>query len=180
MLNGLRRTAEVSSCGRYRSTLTRTWDERPRLLAIMFNPSWADAGRDDQTVTLLCHIASHNGFGGIVVANGISLISSNPAEAYAEVASGDAEKSAALLANLETIREAVVEAGSVLLAWGALASKTIPSRQWFERVEEVVRASLPTGGRLLCLGRTASGAPLHPMARGKLKVPKDALLLPWA
>lgn len=180
MLNGVRRTAVVSPCGRFRSTLTRTWDERPRLLVIMFNPSWANSERDDQTVTLLCHIAAHNGFGGIVVANGISLISSTPDEAYAMLTSDDELARAMMAANLETIREAVALAGAVLLAWGGLAAKTTPSKKWFEKVEEVVRGALQPGGRLLCLGRTAGGAPLHPMARGKLKIPKDAALLPWA
>ncbi|WP_457102206.1 DUF1643 domain-containing protein, partial [Microbacterium sp. P5_E9] len=36
---------------------------------------------DDPTVTLLCHIASHNGFGGIVVVNAIPLRSPDPAGA---------------------------------------------------------------------------------------------------
>jgi DNA (cytosine-5)-methyltransferase 1 len=44
----------------------------------MFNPSTADSSIDDPTITLLCHVAAHNGYGGIVVVNGIPLRSSAP------------------------------------------------------------------------------------------------------
>ena len=32
----------LSACGTYSWTLTRRWDERPMLVACMFNPSTAD------------------------------------------------------------------------------------------------------------------------------------------
>jgi hypothetical protein len=76
----MKSTARLSACGAYRFVLTRTWDQRPVLLVVMFNPSNATHERDDPTITLLCHIASHNGYGGIVVVNAIPLISSTPAE----------------------------------------------------------------------------------------------------
>ena len=41
----------------------------------MFNPPTADHATDDPTILQLCAIASHNGFGGIVVVHGIPLCS---------------------------------------------------------------------------------------------------------
>src|SRR3546814_343950 len=38
---------------------------------------------------------------------------------------------------------------------------------------------LPAGRRAYCLGASSSGAPLHPMARGRHRVPDDALPQPW-
>ena len=37
MLTGVNGAAHTSSCGTYRWTLTRSWDDRPRLLVCMFN-----------------------------------------------------------------------------------------------------------------------------------------------
>jgi hypothetical protein len=52
------------------------------LLACLFNPSLANHKEDDPTCTLLCHIASHNSFGGLVIVNNVvPLIATTPAEA---------------------------------------------------------------------------------------------------
>lgn len=180
MLTGVKRSARISKCGRYRTTLTRRWDNRPVLLVVMFNPSTADGDVDDQTITLLCHVAAHNGFGGIVVVNGIPLRSPKPQEAADMVrgweARGDWYARDALADNLGTIAAEVGRSGTVLLAWGALAD-LCPT--WFDQVVETVREALTAGAPVYCLGRTAGGHPKHPMARGKHKVPKDAPLIQW-
>lgn len=184
MLNGIKRSALLSTCGRYRWTLTRVWDDRPVLLVIMFNPSSADHNVDDPTVVLLCHIAAHNGYGGIVVCNGIPLRSSTPAEAVDMVTTWDKRQAwderDALQSNLAVITQEVSRAGAVLVAWGALPAAANGCCFWFDNVQEEIAVALPDGVPLLCLGRTKSGWPLHPLARGKMKVRKDARLLPWA
>ena len=47
--------AEISSCGRYRYFLGRSWegfrDERPVMIFAMLNPSTADDKEDDATIT---------------------------------------------------------------------------------------------------------------------------------
>lgn len=179
MITGMQRAARLSPCGTYRWTLTRTWDERPILLVCMFNPSDADHEIDDPTITLLCLIASHNGFGGIVVVNGIPLRSSKPAPAVAMTnwdRTSDWSARDRLQDNLAEIQKQVERAGAVLLAWGALADRC---DLWFDNVREEIECALPDGVPLYCLGKTAGGYPKHPMARGKHKVPKDATLLLW-
>lgn len=174
------RTASLSKCGTYRWTLTRRWDGRPTLVACMFNPSTADAQQDDPTISLLCHIASHNGYGGIVVVNAIPLRSPSPTDAIAMTRwdeCSDWHARDRLQDNLAVIQREVERAGAVLLAWGALGDRC---SDWMDTVLEEIECALPDGAPLYCLGKTAAGHPKHPLARGKHKVPKDAKLFPWS
>lgn len=180
-LQGVKRAATLSACGAYRWTLIRAWDGRPMLLVVLFNPSTADDQADDPTVQLLCHIAAHNGYGGVVLVNGIPLRTSKASLAADMVNTWD-QRSAwderdRLQDNLGVIRREVARAGAVLLAWGALADLC---PEWFDRVIEEIGEELPAGVPMYCLGITAGGHPKHPMARGRHKVPKDAPLLLWA
>ena len=179
MLEGAIGTATFSPCGLYRFTLSRTWDARPKLLVSMFNPSTAKADQDDPTINLVSHIAAHNGFGGIVVVNGIPLCSSTPAPAI-EMTRWDKTQEWTdrdrLQENLGVIVNEVAHAGAVLIAWGALADRCA---DWFENVIEEIECALPDGATLYCLGKTAGGYPKHPLARGKHKVYKNAPLIPW-
>jgi hypothetical protein len=175
------RTADISPCGRYRWTLGRSWDAAlPVLLAVMYGPAMADGNTDDQTVALLCHIAAHNGFGGLQVVNGIPLRTPDPALQASMVNEWAKTKEWSdrdrLQDNLAVLSREVASAGAVLLAWGALASRCA---DWFDLVHETIAEAIPFGVPVYCLGKTAAGHPLHPMARGKRKVPKNAMLLQW-
>lgn len=180
MLNGiLSSDAKLSPCGTYRWTLTRQWDNRPVLLVVMFNPSTADASVDDPTITLLCQVASHNGYGGIVVVNLIPLRSPTPDVAARMTQwdkSRDWEARDRLQDNLCVIRTEVARAGAILLAWGALGERC---DDWTCQVLDTIEEERADGTPLYCLGKTAGGHPKHPMARGKHKVPRDAALIPW-
>ena len=174
-------SAKISRCRRYRYTLTRHWDQRPTLLVCMFNPSTADADIDDPTISLLCHIAAHNGFGGMVVVNAIPLRSPTPADALDMVSNLDKKRASHndrhLALNLEIVREEAAKANAVLLAWGGLGMRCTPHMQTL--IEEIRAAVGARTVPLYCLGKTADGHPKHPMARGRYKVPKTAPLLPW-
>lgn len=180
MIRGAVRKATFSRCRTYRWTLQRLWDTRPKLLVCMFNPSTASDTEDDPTITLLCHIAAHNGYGGIIVVNGIPFVSPSPAEAAEMVNTWDKRQAwyerDALHYNLAEIEKHAATAGAVLLAWGALADRC---PYWFDNVLEEIECHVAEGTPVLCIGKTKGGHPIHPMARGKLKVPKDAKLFPW-
>lgn len=177
----MKRAALLSPCGTYRWTLSRRWDDRPVLLVCMFNPSDADHEIDDPTITLVCHIASHNGFGGVVVVNAVPLRSSHPDDAVYMVNTWDTrcawDERDRLQHNISVIVGEVEKAGAVLLAWGALAE---PCSDWVDHVREEIESALPVGSEIYCLGKTKGGYPKHPLARGKHKVPKNAALLPWS
>lgn len=180
MLNGATGSARISDCGQYRTVLIRKWDERPRLLVCMFNPSRADWREDDPTIHLVCQIAAHNGFGGITVVNGIPLRSPTPADAADMVNTWDKRQAwderDRLFQNVDEIKGQVEQAGAVLLAWGALADLC---PEWFDHIIEQIREALPEGVPLKCLGKTKGGHPKHPLARGIHKVRADAPLLDW-
>lgn len=179
LLKGVTRSADISKCGSFRWSLTRAWDGRPFLLVVMFNPSTADARDDDPTISLLCHIAAANGYGGIVVVNGIPLRSAKPERAIEMTrwdARGEWYDRDRLQDNLAVIVLESERAGAVLLAWGALADRCA---FWFEHVLAEIECAVPDGTPIYCLGKTAGGYPKHPLARGKHKVRKDAALVPW-
>lgn len=180
MIVGATGSATFSKDRGYRWTLTREWDSRPRLVVAMFNPSDASESVDDPTITLVCHIAAHNGFGGIVVVNGIPLCSPMPSAAVYMCNTWDQrnawDERDALQVNLSVIVRECSRAGAVLLAWGALADRCAG---WFSQVLEEVECAVPDGTPIYCLGKTAGGHPKHPLARGKHKVAKDAPLLLW-
>lgn len=183
MLTGTIKSATLSACGAYRSTLTRSWDaSKPVLLVIMFNPSDADDKIDDPTITLVCHIAAHNGYGGFVVVNLCPLRSSQPKPAIAMLQRAQCEPDAdldarkVLWANVNTIATELDKAGAVLLAWGAMGSH---AGDWYKVVMQELRERRPAK-TIYRLGVCANGHPKHPMARGKHKVPKDAPLIEWA
>jgi hypothetical protein len=177
MLEGIRRGAVVSECGRYRWTMTRDWDERPRLLVGMFNPSDANHEIDDPTAIILCHIAAHNGFGGYTAVNLTPLRSSTTGPAIdmlrrAQV-DGDLELREVLWRNARVIDDELAKAGAFLAAWGAMGAE---AGSWYELLMQTLRDRRTPVYRL---GVCANGHPKHPMARGKHKVPKDAPLLRW-
>jgi hypothetical protein len=187
MLTGIIREAEISPCGRYRWTLRRTWDKAlPVLLVVMFNPSRADGLDDDPTIRLVCQIASHNGYGGIVVVNAVPLRSSSPESAIRLALQWENplhhEDPATvcvvqLQRNLEVIRAELARAGDVLLGYGALGARC-PS--WMTVVIEAMIEALTDSQTVYCLGTTKDGHPLHPLARGKMKVRPNAKLIPWS
>lgn len=180
----MNRAASLSRCGRYRWTLTRAWDDRPLLLVVMFNPSTADADKDDPTISTLCRRASRWGYGGIVVVNLVPLRTSAPGEAVDMVQSFDRrgawDERDALSENLAIVVGQVQRAGAILLAYGQLGERV---SAWTDQVlEEIARAAWREGGAqvpIYCMGRTSSGYPTHPLARGKHRVPMDAPLQPW-
>lgn len=170
----MKKSAELSECGHFRYTLGREWDERPCLVVVMFNPSTADNIDGDQTVNLLCHIASHNGYGKIVVVNAIPFRSSDAGTAARYAKENDS--SPQMLKNWQHVVAEVSAAGAVLFAWGALAELSEDRLGGFT---SRLMGILPEKVALFCLGKTKAGFPLHPMARGKLKLPKNAPLYPW-
>ena len=78
---------------------------------------------------------------------------------------------AALGKNIEVIRTEAERAQMIVPCWGAIA--------WDPVWVHVVLQGACTGRELHCLGKTASGAPTHPMARGKHRVPDTAQPQIW-
>ena len=151
-------TAIISECGRYRYTLHRAWnDDAPRMTYIMLNPSTADASKDDPTIRRCIGFAKREGCGGLNVVNLFAYRGTNPADMKAADDPVGPE-------NDKWVGRIFATAdGPRVVAWGA-----DPFAR--ERAARMGRA----WRNLMCLGKTKSGAPRHP-----LYVPADAPLVAW-
>ena len=66
----IKRSADFSSCRKYRYTLIREWDsDLPRCLFILLNPSTADEVQDDPTNRRGIRYAMDWGYGSVVFCN---------------------------------------------------------------------------------------------------------------
>ena len=154
----MKRSAEISACGKYRYALRRLWDTQlPTVLFIGLNPSTADASLDDPTLRRCIKFAETWGYGGVVIGNLFAFRAKDPrALRNAPDPIGPANDQ-----RLVQLRQ---EAGMAVAAWGHLG--TLNGRG------SIVAAML---SNLYCLGQTKTGAPRHP-----LYVRGSAELQEWA
>ena len=160
-------TAHLSTNEKYRYSLTRTWNpDLHRATFVMLNPSTADAVDDDPTIRRCMKFAASWGCGGIHVVNLYAYRSTHPANLWTQddPVGPDNDLAIASAANYAALRHAPIVA-----AWGNNAR---PDR--VERVLGMIPANV-----LTALGVTLSGAPKHPLARGRHRIPDDVVLLPW-
>lgn len=150
VLPHMKRSAEISECGKYRWWLHRSWDDAlPLVCFVMLNPSTADAEQDDPTIRRCIGYAKAWGFGALSVRNLYPWRATKPSDLKKamllnDVMGGDRgrnELRAAMTADL------------VVCAWGRNASDYAAQR--------FVALTDPTP--LWCLGFTASGQPVHPL-----------------
>jgi hypothetical protein len=141
------RGADFSEDGRYRWRLWRRWDDGPGVMFIGLNPSTANADHDDATIRRCRHFAADWGYGGFVMVNLFAFIATDPTELHSGRC-GDGP------ANDDVLLEEAARAALIVACWGAF-----PMAQ--ERAQAVVE--LLDGFELHCFGRTASGAPKHPV-----------------
>jgi hypothetical protein len=150
-------SATISECGRYRYTLERSTGIAVGLsLAwLMLNPSTADHNVDDPTIRKVVQFTRRAGYAEAVVVNLFAWRETDPSILRRTIASGMPN----LLegpGNLEAIKSVALRCHAVVCAWGA--------PPWAaEQAERIVEAVRGWNKNLLCLGRTKSGAPLHPL-----------------
>lgn len=148
--------ASISACGRYRWRLWRYWGDGPLALWIMLNPSTANEYADDPTIRRCVRFSNDWGMAGLLVGNVFAFRTTYPSE-LARVADpvGDF--------NDRSLAEMAAAARVIVCAWGA-SPMVVP-----ESVRRVWAAIGGEGRTVVCLGKTASGAPRHP-----LYLPADA------
>ena len=147
----VQRGAVISSCGRYRYRLVRTWDNvLPAATFLMLNPSTADATADDPTIRRCIGYARAWGCGTLSVVNLYAWRATDPAAlatATDPVGPGNDDFIT------EAATAAAREGAPLVAAWGAHAPP--------ERIADVL--ALPGMGRLTALALTKSGQPRHPL-----------------
>jgi hypothetical protein len=139
-------SADISACGRYRYSLTRTWNlDGPTVVFIGLNPSTADATADDPTIRRCSRFAREWHFGGLIVVNLFAFRATDPRilkQVDDSIGSG----------NDEVIRVHCESAERIVVAWGIHGSLA-------RREEQVLRFLR----RPYCLGVTKNGSPRHPL-----------------
>lgn len=173
----IHRSAHIT--GDCRWTLTRKWGPGPRACVIGHNPSTADGLQDDPTTRWWNAWFQLFGFGGYVAVNLYPWRSSDPAEVYRRVDSIDGGDWSArddlYYSNLDTVVSWAKAADQVFVCWGAIAREC----NWLDHVIEEIQSGVAPYPDLWCWGKTGSGAPKHPMARGARRIPPDQKPILW-
>lgn len=161
-----------------RISLSRSWGQGPRACVIGHNPSAAGADRDDPTSLWLIRWFQRFGFGGYDLGNLYPFVTSDPRQCrriVEAIPSGNWHDRDALHLGLSSITRTAKAADQVFVCWGAIAS----DRDWIEHVVEEIQSGEEPWPDLWCWGLTWSGAPKHPMARGKHRIAPDQPPILW-
>lgn len=141
----MEKSALLSSCGKYRYWLKRRWGRGQVVCWVMLNPSTADAEIDDPTIRRCVGFSQGWGYGGMYVVNLFAYRATDPAELKRMT-------NAVGIGNDGWIVRLAVRSHRVVCAWGnhgGLRGSTV--------------RSLLDGLHPMCLGRTKSGSPKHPL-----------------
>lgn len=143
---------------------------------LMCNPSRASHEIDDPTAGRVVHHSARNGCDRSLIGNVWGYRTPYPDDLWAWLVSPDAPLRAAIAcANLDALAMISAQADIHVVAYGA-----VPGRKYQAHVAAALDAfSLGGSVPLYCLGTTADGHPLHPLARGKHAVRNDAELRLW-
>ena len=145
---GMTKTAILSECGKYRYSLTRSWNpEKERVCFVMLNPSTADASNDDPTILRCIAFAKAWGYGSIEVVNLFAYRATDPRE----LKNVGATVSVGPL-NDKYLKLACDRSELTVAAWG------VHGALWNRG--QTVRLTL---SEAQCLGVTKEGHPRHPL-----------------
>lgn len=193
------RSAQIE--GPYRWTMTRAWGAGPVITWVLFNPSDADGQRDDPTTLRMMGFSYRWGFGSMVVANVYPFIASKPADLHAwrrtfdheDYEAGgmspwefDQSSWSAFHHNQRIISELLTAGATCVAAWGRG-----PDPADLDHFLMGIRINVDTNGHdgfgivgaqpaWHCLGTNGDGSPIHPLARGRNRVPDSAKLKKWS
>lgn len=170
---------EHSSPG-MRLRLSRRWQfDGPVACVIGHNPSTADGLSEDPMTLWLNTWFAAAGFAGYTIVNLYPWRSPDPREVYKRVALIEAGhwdvRDELYYLNLDVVTEAAKSADQVFVCWGAIAR----DQDWIEHIVENVQSGEAPWPDLWCWGKTKSGAPTHPMARGKHRIARDQEAIIW-
>lgn len=143
-------SAQISEDGKYRYTLSRTWDNaKPILTWIMLNPSTADAEQDDPTIRRCINFSKAWGYGGIVVVNLFAFRATDPKKLPSSYEDAIGIENDGVI-SINTL------ARDIVCAWGSNGSL-------HGRAYKVTKHLIASGKTLHCLGFTKDGSPKHPL-----------------
>jgi hypothetical protein len=177
-MNQMVRTALIEDNLRWE--LRRIWGTGGRFLTwLMLNPSTADADKDDPTLLRIIKWAKLWGYDGLIVVNLYPFRSPSPEEMkrWHSLGSFNAQLYAR---NVAHILQALADSnGAVVAAWGGSLPKPEGVPVFLRYIEHMARRERQLELTWRCLGVSKAGQPIHPMARGKNRIPDDHQLVPF-
>ena len=188
----IRRSANLSTCETYRWALRRWWFTHELydgliLPWIMLNPSHGDGEIDDPTLQRIIGFSWRWGFDGILVVNLFPYRSPKPS-ALQEWLRWDQRRDwdarDALWENQAHVAGLLRPFDAAMAAWGSPGGSlgwttTLAADSMLDAINDLdAEPGRSAALKLFCLGETAAGAPTHPMARGRHRVPDDAVPVP--
>lgn len=130
-----------------RYQLWRVWDdEKPLSLVIGLNPSTADEVDNDPTIETVIAVHKHNGYGGIIMMNLFSFISTDPKRLPRETTLQET------IRNCRAISLVKSSCASIVFAWGNF-------KQAKGSIAKAVMKNY--GAEALCLYQLKDGSPRH-------------------
>lgn len=146
--------AAISSCGKYRWTLYRTWShEKPKVMFICLNPSTANADIEDATTRRLRTFAHGWGFGGYILVNLFAFRATDP-EQLKHVEDPIGRDNDVFIKDLSPL------CSEIVFAWGTNGS--------YKGRDKQVIARFPNAK---CIDLSKDGHPKHPLyLKGDLKL----------
>lgn len=141
----------------------RTWDEGAAPLAwLMLNPSTANEWTLDPTLRRVESFSRREGAGGFEVWNLWSLRATAPRDLWAWIDVGQPDE--VFAPNVPAINTELHRFPRVVCAWGDFSACPTRLRRGAADVAAAAVERLRDAGvQTLCLGRTASGQPRHPL-----------------
>jgi hypothetical protein len=191
------RSADIE--GPYRWSMTRAWGAGPRILWNLFNASDADGKRDDPTTLRMMQFSYSWGYGSMTVTNVYPFIASKPKDLHAWRRTFDHKAHEALgmplwetgidrgswsafLHNQRVISGLITEDTTCVAAWG-LGPDPVDLDNFLVgvcmRVQDTEYGCVPIPPTWHCIGTTSDGSPIHPLARGRNRVPEGTELRKW-
>lgn len=153
--------------GVYRYSLVAKWDKTlPRIAFIGLNPSTADEYKLDPTLTRIRKWAERWGFGSFVMLNLFAFRTPNPTVMVQATDPVGPQNDTVIQLECRGATSRIVVAwgeGGIIMGRGGVVTSRLKS--W--------------GKPMFCLGRTSRGFPIHPLARGKHRVPDNVELEPY-
>jgi hypothetical protein len=182
----LKGSARFARDGTLRNEIRRWWVKNPQRWAawLMLNPSLAAKDRNDPTALRVTHFTKAAGCDGWIGVNLYPFIASQPAAMWRWAnwqAHGPAwDVRDDLQANLGDIEAAARAAVIRFVAFGA--APVYHDEVWLEQCLEAFGQPADRADadeQFYCLGVNNAWQPLHPMARGKMRIPDDRKPIPW-
>lgn len=163
-----------------RIELSRRWGPGPIACVIGCNPSDAGGKKLEDPTSLWWNAWFQLfGFGGYRAVNLYPFVSPSPAEcrkrADWHLTDDWHARDQLLYVNLPHVVATAKAAHQVFVCWGNIAWDDV----FIDHVVEEIQTGVGPYPDLWCWGTTKSGAPTHPMARGKHRIPRDQPPVLW-